>query len=103
MQRFSLKSALAVSASAAMLAGGMAAPSYAQSSDTSVAEDEIITIGTRRKARSASDVIAPVDVIPATELLIRHLTSIHSLSLTRPQLFALLTCAAYLRITRSFF
>jgi len=69
MQRFSLKSALAVSASAAMLAGGMAAPSYAQSSDTSVAEDEIITIGTRRKARSASDVIAPVDVIPATELL----------------------------------
>ena len=69
MQHFSLKSALAISASAAMLAGAMAVPAYAQSTDTSVAEDEIITIGTRRKARSAADVIAPVDVIPATELL----------------------------------
>ena len=69
MQRFSLKSALAISASAAMLTGAMTAPSYAQSTDTSVAEDEIISIGTRRKARSAADVIAPVDVIPATELL----------------------------------
>jgi len=69
MQRFSLKSALAISASAAMLTGAMTAPAFAQSSDTSVSEDEIISIGTRRKARSASDVIAPVDVIPATELL----------------------------------
>ena len=70
MQRFTLKSALAITASAAMLAGAMATPSYAQNSDLSVAEDEIITIGTRRKDdRSAADVIAPVDVIPATELL----------------------------------
>ena len=68
MHKFSLKSALAVSASAAMLASMMATPSYAQSSDE-VAEDEIVTIGTRRKARSAADVIAPVDVIPSTELL----------------------------------
>ena len=69
MQRFPFKSALAISASAAMLAGAMAVPAYAQSTDTSVSEDEIISIGTRRKARSAADVIAPVDVIPATELL----------------------------------
>ena len=69
MQRFTLKSALAITASAAMLAGAMATPSYAQNSDLSIADDEIITIGTRRKARSAADVIAPVDVIPATELL----------------------------------
>ena len=69
MQRFSLKSALAITASAAMLAGAMATPSYAQNSDLSIADDEIITVGTRRKARSAADVIAPVDVIPATELL----------------------------------
>ena len=69
MQRFSLKSALAITASAAMLASVMTTPAYAQSTDTSVDVDEIITIGTRRKARSASDVIAPVDVIPATELL----------------------------------
>ena len=47
----------------------MATPSYAQNSDLSVAEDEIITIGTRRQQRSAADVIAPVDVIPSTELL----------------------------------
>ena len=69
MQRFTLKSALAITASAAMLAGAMATPSYAQNSDLSVAEDEIITIGTRRQQRSAADVIAPVDVIPSTELL----------------------------------
>jgi len=41
---------------------------HAQSDDT-LALDEIVTIGTRRQARSASDVIAPVDVIPSTELL----------------------------------
>jgi len=69
MQRFSLKSVLAISASTAMLAGAVATPTYAQNSDLSVAEDEIITIGTRRQQRSAADVIAPVDVIPSTELL----------------------------------
>ena len=69
MQRLSFKKLLALSTSAAILAGGGAAPAFAQSTDTSVSEDEIITIGTRRKARSASDVIAPVDVIPAQELL----------------------------------
>ena len=68
MHRFSLKSTLALTASAAMLAGATATPSFAQ--DAGVYEDEIVTIGTRRKDdRSAADVIAPVDVIPATELL----------------------------------
>ena len=69
MQHFSFKSALAITASAAILTSATAVPAYAQSADTAVAEDEIITIGTRRKARSAKDVIAPVDVISATELL----------------------------------
>ena len=69
MQHFSFKFALAITASAAILTSATAVPAYAQSADTAVAEDEIITIGTRRKARSAKDVIAPVDVISATELL----------------------------------
>ncbi len=65
MQRFSLKSALALTASAAMLAGATSAPSFAQ--DAGIYEDEIVTIGTRRKARSAADTTAPVDVISAVE------------------------------------
>jgi len=68
MHQFSLKSTLAMTASVAMLAGLIATPVHAQDSGFNV-EDEIITIGTRRQARSAADVIAPVDVIPATELL----------------------------------
>ena len=67
MQRFSLKSALALSASAAMLAGAMAVPAYSQSSDGISAEDEVVSIGTRRKARSAADTPAPVDVISGAE------------------------------------
>jgi len=68
MPQLPFKSLLAITASTAMLSTGMATPSFAQSTDVSV-EDEIITIGTRRQARSASDVIAPVDVITSTELL----------------------------------
>ncbi len=68
MTKLSLRSALALTASAAMLGTFSADISHAQ--DAPVAEDEIITIGTRRKeARSAKDVIAPVDVIPADDLL----------------------------------
>ena len=67
MQRFSFKSALALSASAAMLAGAMAVPAYSQSSDGISAEDEVVSIGTRRKARSAADTPAPVDVISGAE------------------------------------
>ena len=66
MNRFSLKSALALSASAALLAGLTAAPSFAQNSGFNP-EDEIITTGTRRKARSAADAPAPVDVISGAE------------------------------------
>lgn len=67
MQRFSLKSALAISASAAMLAGAMSVTAHAQSSDGVNPEDEIISIGTRRQARSAADTPAPVDVISGVE------------------------------------
>lgn len=68
MTKLTLRAALALTASAAMLSAYGAEPVYAQ--DGPVVEDEIITIGTRLKeARSAKDVIAPVDVIPSTELL----------------------------------
>lgn len=46
-------------------AGGVSTPSFAQSEQ---AIEEIITIGTRRQARSAADTIAPVDVISANDL-----------------------------------
>ena len=39
----------------------------AQSSDGISAEDEVVSIGTRRKARSAADTPAPVDVISGVE------------------------------------
>ncbi len=78
MQRFSLKSALAISASAAMLTGAMAAPSYAQNAGD-VIEDEIITIGTRRKARSAADTPAPVDVISGVEFTRSAATDVQDL------------------------
>ena len=59
-----------MTASVAVICSATAPTVYAQSSDTSANEDVIVTIGTRRKdARSAADVIAPVDVIPADELL----------------------------------
>ncbi len=68
MIKLTFKSALALTASAAMLSAYGAETVHAQ--DGPVVEDEIITIGTRRKdARSAKDVVAPVDIIPATELL----------------------------------
>lgn len=79
MQRFSLKSALAVSASAAMLAGAMTAPAYAQSSDGISADDEVISIGTRRKARSAADTPAPVDVISGVEFTQNAATDVQDL------------------------
>ena len=54
--------AIAVAMSAA---GGVSTPSFAQSSE---AIEEIITIGTRREARSSADTIAPVDVISANDI-----------------------------------
>lgn len=65
MQSFTLKSKLALTASVALLSGFMSTPSFAQNSD----DDEVITTGTRRAARSAADIVAPVDVISGTELL----------------------------------
>ena len=67
MQRFSIKSALAISASAAMLTGAMTTASYAQTSDGFNPEDEVVSLGTRRQARSAADTPAPVDVISGVE------------------------------------
>ena len=67
MQRFSLKSALTISASAAMLAGAMSTASHAQTSDGFNPEDEVVSLGTRRQARSAADTPAPVDVISGVE------------------------------------
>jgi iron complex outermembrane receptor protein len=67
MATFSLKSQLAVSVSALMIAASFSTASFAQSNDASVQADEIITTGTRRKARSAADAPAPVDVISAAE------------------------------------
>ena len=67
MPKFTLKATLAATASTALLATMLATPAYAQSNDTSVIQDEIITIGTRRTARSAADTPAPVDVISGIE------------------------------------
>lgn len=65
MKATSLKSYLVITASAAMLTGMTATPSFAQSGAN--AQDEIITTGTRRQARSAADTPAPVDVISGVE------------------------------------
>lgn len=46
-------------------AGGVTVPSFAQSEE---AIEEIVTIGTRREARSAADTIAPVDIISANDI-----------------------------------
>ncbi len=69
MKTLNLKSWLAVTASTAMVAGMIATPAYGQSADTSVNDDEIITIGTRRTQRSAADTPAPVDVISGGEFV----------------------------------
>jgi len=68
MKKLSFKSALALTASAAMLMTANAPVAFAQDSDTAV-EDEVITLGTRRKARSAADSIAPVDVISGADFV----------------------------------
>ena len=46
--------------------GSVSVPSFAQEQEEAI--EEIVTIGTRRQARSASDTIAPVDVISANDL-----------------------------------
>ncbi len=80
MTKSTLKPWLIATASTAILMGSLATPVYAQnSSDTSVVEDEIITIGTRRAARSAADTPAPVDVISAVELTQNAATDVQDL------------------------
>jgi len=69
MKTLKLRDKLALLSSVAILATLTTQTAHAQTSDTSVSEDTIITVGTRRKARSAADVIAPVDVIDSNELL----------------------------------
>ncbi|PHR92275.1 MAG: TonB-dependent receptor [Robiginitomaculum sp.] len=66
MKPFSLKSQLALGVSALMVAGSFSSAAFAQNSGASFS-DEVITTGTRRKARSAADTPAPVDVISAAE------------------------------------
>ena len=60
----SLKTQLALSVSALMLATSFNTASFAQEN---AVDDEVITTGTRRKARSAADTPAPVDVISGEE------------------------------------
>ncbi len=57
--------AVAVSLAAA---GGVSTASYAQSESSAAPIEEIVTIGTRREARSSADTIAPVDVISANDI-----------------------------------
>lgn len=67
MRTTTLKTQLALGVSALMLVGSMSTASFAQSEDASANKDEIISTGTRRKARSAADTPAPVDVISGAE------------------------------------
>lgn len=68
MKMLELKGWLAATASTAILATIMSAgTAYAQDTDDSAVDDEIITIGTRRTQRSAVDTPAPVDVISGIE------------------------------------
>lgn len=69
MKNTDLKNWLAASVSTAMLATMLGAgTAYAQdNSDDDAVQDEIITVGTRRTARSAADTPAPVDVISGVE------------------------------------
>jgi len=55
---------------------GISAPSFAQ---TEEAIEEIVTIGSRRQARSTADSVAPVDVISANDILDQASTDISDL------------------------
>jgi len=67
MKTLSFKSQLALSASALLIATSFSTTSFAQADGPVASADEIITTGTRRKARSAADTPAPVDVISGLE------------------------------------
>ena len=55
---------------------GISTPSFAQ---TEEAIEEIVTIGSRRQARSSADTVAPVDVISANDILDQASTDISDL------------------------
>ncbi|HHL42236.1 MAG TPA: TonB-dependent receptor, partial [Hellea balneolensis] len=78
MKKLNLKSQLAVSLGALMIAGSFHTASFAQEDGASPV-DEIITTGTRRKARSAADTPAPVDVISGAEFTSQAATDIGDL------------------------
>lgn len=65
--KMALKTQLALGVSAMMLVGSMSTASFAQEDEAVV--DEVISTGTRRKARSAADTPAPVDVISGAEFV----------------------------------
>jgi len=68
MRTTTLKTQLALSVSALMLVGSLSTAAFAQDNgETASNGDEIISTGTRRKARSAADTPAPVDVISGAE------------------------------------
>ncbi|MCF6274434.1 MAG: TonB-dependent receptor [Robiginitomaculum sp.] len=67
MRTTTLKTQLALSVSALMLVGNVSIASFAQ--EGANVADEIISTGTRRKARSAADTPAPVDVISGAEFV----------------------------------
>ncbi len=67
MRTLNLKTQLALSVSALMLVGNVSIASFAQ--EGANVADEVISTGTRRKARSAADTPAPVDVISGDEFV----------------------------------
>lgn len=67
MRTTTLKTQLALSVSALMLVGSLSTASFGQEDASASNGDEIISTGTRRKARSAADTPAPVDVISGAE------------------------------------
>lgn len=69
MRTTTLKTQLALSVSALMLVGSLGTASFGQESASASNGDEIISTGTRRKARSAADTPAPVDVISGAEFV----------------------------------
>ena len=66
MKTPSFKTQLALGVSALMFVTSLSTASFAQT-PVNVVDDEVITTGTRRKARSAADTPAPVDVISGAE------------------------------------
>ena len=68
MRRLPLRTVLTMTASATMFNAYNAVSAFAQDAEIAVV-DEIITVGTRRDARSAKDLVAPVDIIGSDELL----------------------------------